>query len=235
MSTPILMLCLGGQKTSLLAKTLYLGGMSLGNDATWWNHKKDYASHTEYAEITRMMAVYNRIPPDLKEVGEMITRLREILRSYKTQAEEKNWKYYGIKTTAGICSNKWDVTKQTYFEEWPDALYFSLIRKPMLKGEGVNEGWGNVHRARKELAETRNAVFLPYPEVYITREIQKFVQALGLTWNEESMNLFHSKKYREGSRAISDPKMQGEYEHLLELGRKNFYNLFGETLSLEGV
>jgi hypothetical protein len=179
-----------------------------------------------------MMAVYNSIIPDLKAQQEVVARLIEILTAYRTQAEIKNWKYYGIKTTSGICHNKWDVVKSTYFEHWPDALYFSLIRKPMLKGEGVNEGWGNVHHARLELAETRNAVFLPYPEVFITGEIRKFITILGLKWDEKVMELFESKRYREGKREFVEDKMQGEYKHLMELSRKNFYNLFGETLEL---
>ena len=231
---PILMLCIGGQQTSLLAKSLYLCGMSLGNDITGWK-QSDYGSHTEHAEITNMMAVYNTLVPNLEEQKKVVDRLIEILTAYRTQAEIHNWKYYGIKTTSGICTNKWDVIKSTYYEQWPDALYFSLLRRPVLCDGGVNEGWGNVYRARRELAETRNGVFLPYPEVYMTGEIRKFIAAIGLSWNDEVMELHESKRYKEGVRGISDDQMDREYEHLMDLSQRNFYNLFGETLELRGV
>ena len=233
--TPILMLCLGGQKTSLLAKSLHECGMSLGNGHTWWK-QSDYAGHCEYSEITKMLGAYNDIPLDPEKVDEVVTRLRQILRAYREQAAEKHWKYYGIKTTSGICHNKWDRVKQTFFEEWPDALYFGLLRRPIFKGDqNQNEGWGNVYRARLELAETKQAVYLPYPEVFLTQEIQRFILGIGLPWKHEVMNIFASKRYREGGRDFQDEIMRGQYEHLLELSRRNFKNLFGETLELRSV
>jgi len=234
MGTPILMFCLGGQKTSLLAKTLHNGGMSLGNEVTGWKQAW-FDPHCEFSEITTMMNVYNEIPVDPQKSKGVVRRIEEILRSYKSEADKHNWKYYGIKTSAGICANKWNTVKEVYYREWPDALFFSLIRKPVFSSDGNMEGWYNVLPARMEVLNTGRGVILPYPEIYMSGEIEKFIRAIGLSWTDSSMLLFKSKRYEEGVRDSSESEMQSQYEQILHISRENFQNLFGETLEMRGV
>jgi hypothetical protein len=186
--TPILILCLGGQGASVLARTFKKCGMFIGNENTYWKEEFE-VPHAEQGTVTELMAAFNS--PNLTEVVRLNTlfKLRIIIRSYKEEAERLNLKFYGFKTTSGICSNKWGKgVGQVYEEEWPDALYFGVIREPDINAH-ADKGWNSVWTGRKGMVE-RGGIFVPFPDAWNDNSIKDIVEAIGLTWDDGVGEIF---------------------------------------------
>jgi len=177
-------MCLGGQGASVLARTFNLCGMSLGNESTYWLPEFN-TDNAEHSYVTAIMAwIYTH------EKEEWQSALREVLRSYKKEAEVQDWKYYGIKTTSGICNNKWTAgVSDILIEEWSDALYFGVIRPPNVRDSLANTNWNNIWTGRKGMAD-RGGIFVPFPDAWLNGSIQSLVKTIGLTWNGEVNSMF---------------------------------------------
>jgi hypothetical protein len=163
--------------------------MSFGNEKTYWDPSYEIP-HGEHGLVTSMMAELNSDPLPPKEQWLGATKIRDVLRSYKSEAEVQNWSCYGIKTTSGICNPKWaGGVSQLFHEEWPEALYFGVIRKPVVTRGQANDNWNAVWVGRKGVVD-RGGVFVPFPEAWIDDSVREVVAAIGLTWNDEAYSIF---------------------------------------------
>ena len=234
--TQILILCIGGQGASVLSRTFHACGMSYGNENTYWEPHFEIP-HGEHSLITAAMAGFNVVAPTREQCSAVIEKVKDILFSYKLEAEKQDWKCYGIKTTSGICANKWSLGVSRMFrEEWPDALYYGVIRQPdfgYYNKEGFDKGWSNVWAARKEIVD-RGGVFVPFPEAWLDKSIQKVVESAGLVWDEEALSIFQesaeekvwscSEEEKEEYFSIN-PLEKEQREYLMNKSNENLNNL----------
>ena len=228
--TPILIMCIGGQGASVLSRSFHACGMSIGNENTFWQPNFLFP-HGEHSYVTSIMAQIYTQP---KEIWQ--PRLREVLRSYKTEAEKEDWRFYGIKTSSGICNPKWDAGEVGTLlkEEWPDAQYFGVIRKVNLGNPNAHDAWNSVWAGRKGMVE-RGGIFVPFPEAWQDGSIKELIETLGLTWTDEVYSIFEEPA-EEGKAPLFSPEEFDNYfnqhpsekeqrEYLISQSKKNFERL----------
>jgi len=198
---PILILCIGEQGASVLSKTFNLCGMSLGNEKTYW-HPEYNTPNWEHSYVTAIMAWVHQRPKEEWQLA-----LRKVLQSYKAEAENENWKCYGIKTSSGICNSKWGMgVSDILKEEWPDALYFSVLRRPNVNHPDANDHWNSVWVGRKGIVD-RGGVFVLFPDAWLDGTIQKVIEASGLVWKEEAISAFEKREAETPLPTIEEEKV----------------------------
>jgi len=222
---PILILCLGGQGASVLSRTFNVCGMSFGNEKTYWQPEFLFP-HGEHSYVTMIMAwIYQRPKEEWQPM------LRDVLRSYRREAEVNDWKCYGIKTSSGICNPKWEMgVGKILQEEWPDSLYFGVIRKPYTENPTAYEGWKGVWAGRKGMVD-RGGIFIPFPDAWLDGSIKRIVELIGLDWNDKANEIFN-EPFEEKKYSVSLQQEDVYYKKYPEEKEQRYYLM---SKSLENI
>lgn len=194
--------------STLLAQQLRLCGMEVGNKNTYW-HPKTCAPNVEHAI---MNGTGDRMLQGLISPGEGNEIINDILQRYNVEAERKNWKCVGIKTTHALHSPNWPVFKAAFKKHWPDARWVITQRHPMgiihsTNSEGrwsperIMKSIESCHPAIREYVYEWKAKEFFYPQDWLSGRIAEKVEELGLTWTKEAEELFD-----EGRIAPNEPR-----------------------------
>lgn len=190
--------------SSLLAKAFAICGMSVGNEKTFWN--ETCLSNTEhYLFNNTIAAVVNN---EHKNIEENIEQIGQILKSYKQEAAENNWKFYGLKITHLL--QAWDVFGPVIKECWPDAVYVIGIQHPLRIAKTLQAKPHGAVYSRKELHDYVAASFInaytgiddllktksyiiDYPTAWNAR-VKTIINKIGLKYNKDVEKMFKENR-----------------------------------------
>jgi len=223
----IVILCHGGQSNSLLAKALFLCGVNFGNKETMWNNAW-YNDHMENRFVTRLMLdVGNQDEPNTDYLERTsLLMLSAILRKYNKEGMKNGWEHWCIKTTSGICPNKWPKVRLIFDEELPEAIYIGVIRKPL--SDGTFDNWMSTIEARLDIVDRLGGVYFPFPDIFTSQlhTLKTFFETcLGLNWNPYIECIYDPDKHTHVADSIDNKNLKKQYDYLIQKSRVNILAL----------
>ena len=127
-----------------------------------------------------------------------------ILKRFRTIAKQKKFPAYGIKSDHTLQLPCWNVMRECFFKQWPDAQYVISVRHPAgiwnsileLKKEinldpdftieDVAKSWLSTQKATYELLQANKATLVFFPDDFLSGRIKRIVEGLGLSWTEQA-------------------------------------------------
>lgn len=195
----IAILCHWHTGSTLLAKTLKLCGMEVGNANTDWH--SDCEAQCEHGRLNGLGDAFLLGRISESELRDGIT---QILISYVEEASLKGWEHYGVKITHAVQKEIWPIFKELFDYLW-DPVYMTMFRHTLgvIKSTSGDDKWSskriiNSYReagpAIKEIVN--NGVVFHYPNDWFDNKIQEKVEKIGLIWNKEAESLFDPMRQR---------------------------------------
>ena|GEM_PF-5490304 len=179
--------------STLVAKTLQMCGMQVGNAETKW----DPSICEAQCEHSLLNGVGDKLLLGQMREAEARNVIEDTLKRYDEEAKRNDWKYYGFKVTHALQDRVWPLWKECFEHIWDDVCYVCSIREPLAivastsiwSMERVLKSWYSSLPALSELIG-RGAIVFYYPVDWITRSVQEKTEEIGLKWNPEAMGLF---------------------------------------------
>ena len=196
----IAILCHWHTGSTLLAKTLRMCGMEVGNANTDWYPNCD--PPCEHGRLNGLGDAYILGSITEEELREGIT---QILASYLGEGSLKGWEHYGAKITHAVQKETWDIFKEMFDRLWEPLTYVTILRHPLgvvkstegdtkWSAKRVIDSYASSFRALAAIRE--KGVCFVYPTDWYGDRLKKKVEEVGLTWNEKAKDLFDKNRQR---------------------------------------
>lgn len=190
--------------SSLLAKAFAMCGMSVGNKNTFWD-ETCIPNCEHYLLNNTIAAVVNN---EHEDINENIEQVRRVLNSYKIEAMEEDWKFYGLKVTHLL--QAWDAFGSVVKECWPDAVYVIGIQHPLRIAKTLQAKPHGAAYSKKELHDYVAASFInaytgiddllktkpyviDYPTAWNAR-VKTIINKIGLKYNKNVEKMFKENR-----------------------------------------
>ena len=195
----IAILCHWHTGSTLLAKTLRMCGMEVGNANTDW-----YPNCDPPCEHGRLNGLGDAFLLGSIAEEELRIGITQILTSYMEEAELKGWEHYGVKITHAVQKQTWPIFKELFDSLW-NPVYVTTVRSPLavIKSTANDKRWSpkqvidSYMDSLPALYEMKkNGVSFLYPNDWFDRRVQEKVEKIGLTWNVQASNLFDPNRQK---------------------------------------